>query len=181
LDVSERELRLTAGSTYSLTVPLPYRIDDQSAGAKFDKGAHRLTVTLPLAPLTAAEIDALKLQLKSTEETSSEHKSDHQAEPVSSQQTSPLASSSSSSPANESPVSLSAHEKKDDTKPAKSHHAPSSTSEKEKPTKPQFSFRQTPNAVNLVISVKNVESRSIRSNFTSNSVRIFVFVFDLLS
>lgn len=55
LEVSERELVLKAGDTYSLQARLPYAVDPNAAasGAKWSKRDRVLTVTTVVKPLSA--------------------------------------------------------------------------------------------------------------------------------
>lgn len=50
LDVSETHLKVRVPKVYALCVELPFPIDDERGGAKFDKSKRILAVTLPVMP-----------------------------------------------------------------------------------------------------------------------------------
>ena len=189
--MSDRELRLSAPGVYALTVPLPYRVDDGAAAAKFDKTARRLTVTLPLAPLTADEVAALRAQARGALESSVSEDAVAPkqegaalaaiADPSSS--TSPTAVASSAPSVAALPAASAPASAKAPTPPVKASaaapapaSAPAAIADADKSGKdqrdvrPPFSMRQTAAAVTLVLRVSNVEPRSVRLQCTETSI-----------
>eukprot|EP00128_Syssomonas_multiformis_P018796 Colp12_sorted_trinity150504_noHs@30402 len=51
LDVSESDLRLVVPAKYEMLAPLPAKVDDTAAKARFNKTTHTLSVTLPIKEL----------------------------------------------------------------------------------------------------------------------------------
>ena len=50
LDINEKNLVLKAAKKYYLDISLPYKINSDEGGAKFDSKTKTLTVTLPTVP-----------------------------------------------------------------------------------------------------------------------------------
>jgi dynein assembly factor 2 len=159
LDVSDRDVRVHAPGVYApLKIALPYRVDDAAAGAKFDKTSRRLTITLPLAALTAEEIASFKASIAPL------------SAPV---EADPVVPESKPEPVAAVAATLNAASVSavNDTKSSSAKQVPASTTASDKPSTPHFSMRQTPTLVTLLFKVTGVEPKSIRLNVTSKTVR----------
>jgi len=96
LEVSERRLVMNSKAVYSLTLALPYPVDDKKGSAKYDKTAKCLNVTLPVKPPQAPPPKAVS----SDDDPSVSLPSPPKASPVDSPQPE-LSSPPSSSPTGE--------------------------------------------------------------------------------
>ena len=64
MDIDEHELCLRVPNLYApLVLQLPYAILDAQATAKFDKTTRRLTVVLPLQPLSQVRVELVHMRL----------------------------------------------------------------------------------------------------------------------
>jgi len=102
--VSEKRLSLKYKDVYSVSFSLPYRVDDKSGSAKFEKVSQALVVTLPVAKPSAEELATQTLpkrSLQAIDTTSSDSKDAAPQEKLRRSPRTPTKSSVSHTPAAE--------------------------------------------------------------------------------
>ena len=164
LDVFEQQLVLTSTkpAKYKLDLKLPYPVDDENGGAKFDKSKKCLVVTLPVIPALEPEKPQINGNLELMGEESEtpndtgrplieELPSDNEEDAP------PLEDISSESDADSSETSI-------------------------KPTIsiaysfPDISFNQDDATVSFVLNIKNVKLENITRTFPQNNIAAFTLI-----
>ena len=196
LDIFEQKLVLQSESPakYKLDLKLPYPVDDENGGAKFDKSKHSLIVTLPVLPMKDTEMPSfapVQEMEKKMEDALKPAKESNQIEPDEAFEDLPPLEDVADKEGGDKenafqdlpPLEDVEDEEEgiDGNEEGKNEHEKSKGEEIRKKTDieytfPDFSHHQDDSTVSFVLNVKNISDTSVSKTFPSpNSICLRFF------